>query len=160
VTLDEGKVTEFTKMLGDLEVTGKASHAEVQAFGQRAVDFFIAEQKRQQDALVEQFNTIRKGWIDEIKADTTFGGQKFAETTAAAGALIEQYGGSADEVKALRNMLRITGAGDNPHLIRLLARVGKAAAQEGRPVPAVVPKSPAAISKSARRYGNTTNGAL
>jgi hypothetical protein len=158
VQLDETKVTEFTKMLGELEVSGKADHAQVQAFGQRAVDFFIAEQQRQQQALVDSFNTIRDGWKQEIKADATFGGQNYPATLAAAGALIEQYGGTAEEVAALRHMLRITGAGDNPHLYRLMARAGKALAQEGKPVPAIVPKNPTTVSKSARRYAASLNG--
>ena len=158
VTLDQTKVSEFTTMLAELETSGKANHAQVQAFGQRAVDFFIAEQQRQQAALVESFNTIRTTWRDEIKNDATFGGQNYTKSIADAGAFIEQFGGSAEEVAALRQMLRITGAGDNPHLIRALARAGKSLAREGTPVAATVPKSPNAVSKTAKRYAASLNG--
>ncbi len=158
VQLDATKVSEFQTKLGQFEVESKADHAKMQAFGQEMVNLFVAEQQRQQTALVEQFNTIRNDWRNEIRNDKDFGGQNMGQTTAAAGALIEQYGGSKEEVAALRNMLRITGAGDNPHLIRLFARVGKGLVKEGSPVPAIVPKSPQTVPRSQRRYSGSLNG--
>lgn len=158
VQLDATKVSEFQTKLGQFEVENKADHAKMQAFGQEMVNLFVAEQQRQQTALVESFNQIRETWKTEIKNDPNFGGQNFAKTSSDAGALIEQYGGTADEVAALQQMLRITGAGDNPHLIRLLARAGKAIAKEGTPVAATNPKSPATVPRSQRRYGASLNG--
>ena len=157
VALDETKVTEFTKLLGEYEA-GPKDHAQTQALGQRMVDFFVAEQQRAQTELVNSFEKIREGWRSEIKADATFGGEKYTKTIADAATVIEQYGGSPEEVAALRQMFRITGAGDNPHMIRMLARLGKAAVREGSPVPATVPKSPNTVSKSAKRYSTSLNG--
>jgi hypothetical protein len=158
VALEEAKVGEFTKMLGEFEVANKADHAQVQAFGQRMVDLFIAEQQRQQNSLVESFTKIRDTWKSEIKADPVFGGDKYTETVKDAGRLIQEYGGTAEEIASLQHMLRITGAGDHPGLIKLIARAGATLAKEGKPVPAIVPKSPATISKSSRRYAASLNG--
>lgn len=158
VTLDAGKVTEFTKLLGQYEIDNKADHAKTQALGQQLTDFFVAEQQRSQTALVESFNQIRNTWREEIKADPVFGGQNYTKSVANAAKVIEQYGGSPEEVAALRHALRVTGAGDNPHLIRMLSRVGATYASEGAPVPAVVPKSPTLTSKSSKRYASSLNG--
>ena len=158
VQLDATKVTEFQKRLGDFEIANKADHTQVQAFGQQMVDLFVAEQQRQQTELVNSFEKIREGWRTEIKADPNFGGNNYTKTIADAATVIEQYGGSPEEVSALRQMFRITGAGDNPHMIRMLARLGKAAVREGTPVPATVPKSPNTVPRSQRRYSGSLNG--
>lgn len=160
--LDQAAASKFTDALAAFETTNKADHAQVQAFGQSLMDMFATEiqgyAQKQTQAQLDAFNNARQQWRDEIKADTKFGGEQFTKTVADAGAFIEQYGGTADEVAAARLALRITGAGDHPALIKLFARAGKALAREGAPVPATTPKSPIPISRTQRRYGNSLNG--
>lgn len=160
--LDQAAASKFTDALASFETTNKADHAQVQAFGQSLMDMFATEiqgyAQKQTQAQLDAFNNARQQWRDEIKADTKFGGEQFTKTVADAGAFIEQYGGTADEVAAARLALRITGAGDHPALIKLFARAGKALAREGAPVPATTQKSPIPISRTQRRYGNSLNG--
>jgi len=162
VTLDSTKADGFQKMLGQFEIDSKADHGRVQALGQQLIDTFTAEMQtfatKQTEQLVNQFNDQRKAWVDSFKADPVFGGQNAPATVKAAGALIEQYGGTAEEVAELRQALRVTGLGDHPAVIKLFARAGKALAQEGKPVPATVPKSPSIASKTSKRYANSLNG--
>lgn len=163
ITLDQAGATKFTDALAAFETDNKADHAKMQALGQSMVDMFTAEMQafgqRQQQAQLDAFNQAREGWRNEIKADASFGGDNFKKTVADAGAFIEQYGGTADEIAAARLALRITGAGDHPALIKLFARAGKALAREGAPVPATTPKAPITMTRTQRRYGNSlTNG--
>ena len=158
VQLDEAKVGEFNKLLGQFELDTKSDHAKAQAFGQQMVDFFVSEQQRQLTQLEDNFKATRKQWAQDAKNDPTYGGQNYAENLSHAGKLIEQYGGNAEEQKMLRQVLYVTGAGDHPALIKLFMRAGKALAAEGKPVPATVPKSPVVQSKTQRRYGNSLNG--
>jgi hypothetical protein len=50
--------------------------------------------------------------------------------------VIEQYGGSKEEVKALWDDLRATGMGNSPRLLRLFHRLGESFGREATMVPA------------------------
>ena len=64
----------------------------------------------------------RKAWDKEIRADKEFGGDRYAISVAEAKKALARF----DEGYALRRMLRETGYGDNPEVLRILARVGAA----------------------------------
>lgn len=158
VTLEADKVGAFTEMLGKFEVENKGDHAAVQKLGQQMVDMYIAEQTRQAQAQQDAWVKVRDGWKDQFTSDPEMGGNRQNTTLSRCGAMIEQYGGTAAQQDELRSAFRITGMGDHPALIRLLANVGKALG-EGTPVPAIVPRSPTPVPKSQRRYATSMNGA-
>jgi hypothetical protein len=157
VTLDANTTKSFTELLGKYEQETKTDHAKVQALGQQLTDFYLAEQKRQQDALMENFNSMRDGWRKSVTTDTDLGAHNLPTTLAAAGALIEQYGGTVEQQAELRQVLKITGAGDHPAMVRLFRNAGKHLATEGKPVPATNPKNPAVLPRSQRRYPSLQN---
>jgi hypothetical protein len=77
--------------------------------------------KAQQDQWAKQ----REAWANEIKADKDFGGQKFNETVERAKRALGKFGEAG-----LVEFLDQTGYGDNPALIRLLARVDRALGED------------------------------
>lgn len=66
-------------------------------------------------------NTL-KGWREEIARDAEFGGANLKATVASARRALAEF----DEDGAVRKLLRDTGQQENPAVIRLVARVGRA----------------------------------
>lgn len=147
-----------TDLLAGFETATHADHAEVQKFGQRLVDFHANEVKAVVDRVTQNqlsvFDNTQKAWKEEFVADPDIGGNRQETTLARAGALIEQWGGSAEQQAALRSMLTYTGAGNSVHLIRMFNTLAEALS-EGTAVPASQPApSEARPSRAERRYGN------
>lgn len=59
-------------------------------------------------------------WVEELKADKDFGGEQFKENVSMAKRALDRF---ADP--AFRKILDDTGLGNNPHLVRAFARIGK-----------------------------------
>lgn len=73
----------------------------------------------------EMWRDTQKQWQDTIKADPEFGGAKLeTETLPAVARAIKQFSPNADAEKALRQAFSFTGAGNNPEVIRFIARIG------------------------------------
>lgn len=165
VKLDDAELKGFDELVGGLELTSKADHAAVQEFRQKAADFHIAQVqkavKAHDDSGAQAWSQMRDGWRQEFKTDKQIGGNRQNTTLAGAAAMIEQFGGSKAQITELRRVLRVTGAGDNVNLVRLLHNVSKVLS-EGQPVPANNPKAPQIASKKTRRYSNSNgaNGAI
>ena len=70
------------------------------------------------EAASKEFDDLNTKWQDEVKADPEIGGTKLPETLGRITRLINEHGG--DKV---RTALNITGAGNNPDLIRFFNSV-------------------------------------
>lgn len=155
VQLDSERITEFTKLLSDLEVTGRADHAAMQEFGQKALDFHVNEQKKLVETItktqVETWEKTVLGWKDETIADPEYGGNRIQTTLDSANQFIRTYGGPAEQQKELREILNVSGIGNRLAVVRLFANAGKALS-EGRPLAASTPVS-APKSRTATMYG-------
>ena len=89
----------------------------------------------------QAFVDLQKTWADEIKADPVFGGAKLPETVTSIRNVLKTMvatpGMTPDAVNAemakLDDALRITGAGNNPAVFRVLANMASRLA-EGNPV--------------------------
>ena len=81
----------------------------------------------------EAWTKVREGWVSSLKEDSEFGGEKFSETVTRAQRSLKKFGD-----KGLTSMLDQTGYGDNPEIIKLLARIDKAIGEDnsvsGKPV--------------------------
>lgn len=68
---------------------------------------------------------MNEGWQAEIKAMPEFAGPKFDQMTASVGRLFDDFVGAKDspERKALDQALLFTGAGNNPAIVRAMARI-------------------------------------
>lgn len=70
------------------------------------------------ETISKTWEDTQKAWQDEVKADPTIGGDKLQTSLAAVNKLVTEYG-SAGLVEAFE----LTGAGNNPHIIRFLHNV-------------------------------------
>lgn len=77
--------------------------------------------KNSQKAIENQQNEyakVREGWVKEIKEDSEFGGINFKETLIRAQRTLNNFGG-----EELTDLLNSSGLGDNPHVIKMLAKI-------------------------------------
>jgi len=159
VTLEDAKLGDFTKILGEFENGTKTDHTEMQVLGQKLVDMYTAEAKQMVDRVtqnqVDTYNRTREGWKEDFRKDPEIGGNRQQTTIKQCKAVLERYKASAGDSRfdALTKTLSLTGAGDNPALIHFVNWASQFATERARPVPATVPKAPNATSRSKRRYG-------
>jgi hypothetical protein len=154
VTLDEKRVGEFTAILGELERDTGVDHRLVAEFGQKAVDLFIAETRRQQQAQMDAFANLRRDWVKTVKEHPVLGRNRH-ETVMRDVALIRDR--FATDVPAFKHLCDLTGAGDHPATIDLLYNVARfldrhGLLREGTPVPAPKPAALPQPRTSRSRY--------
>ncbi len=89
---------------------------------QASLEFSVQMHERQMEAFSQQ----RKSWRGEIENDPDFGGKNFAASCVAAKKALATFDKSGD----VRRMLEETGYGDNPAVIRVFARIGRAMAED------------------------------
>lgn len=110
IQFDKGILDEFTNEVKNLKVSKEA--------GQKFLDIAVKNFKNQQ----AQHIKTRESWVNEIKTDKDFGGDKFNETiTRAQRVLSDPEIGSPQFVQLLES----TGLGDHPEVIKILARIDK-----------------------------------
>lgn len=158
IKLDDQRVGEFTNILSELEIKGKADHTLIQEFGQKAVDFHIKEvrnilENRNKQQLADWEKT-KTGWKDQFLADPEIGGNRFQTTIDSALTFLRTHGGTQEQQAEFRNLMETSGLGNHPAMIRLLAKAG-AAMSEGTPLAATRPV-PQLKSKTETMYGKRT----
>ena len=104
--------------LNDLCKSARLSKEQGEAVMQYMAGNYTAFQARQM--------RLRKDWIGEFKADKDFGGDKFDASLADAKKALDLF----DPHREVHAKLRETGYGDNPHVLRIFARVGRALAED------------------------------
>lgn len=92
---------------------------------QKLVDVYTKVRQSEVEKHAAEWRDTQTKWVEEIKADQTHGGQHFDQNIQAAQAMIRQYGD--DE---LRSYLDQTGLGNYPPLIRMMMKLGRAAAED------------------------------
>lgn len=80
-------------------------------------------------AFQEQQQAQGKAWIEELKADKDFGGDKFDVSVAEAQKALATF----DEGGTVSKMLQETGYGNNPAVLKIFARVGRALGEDKLP---------------------------
>ena len=107
--------------------------------------------KNVSDGGTKAWSDMQEKWTGEVKADPEIGGEKLPEVLGSISKLVDKYG-----TPDLRSAMDVTGAGNNPHVIRFLAKVAKDLG-EGKFVPA---GDPALGKKSAaeRLFPNQNPG--
>lgn len=122
IKLDEKKLGQFTEIIGGAQVK--------QEVAQSLMDLYVAE--RQADATsmaAEQrrvWNALNDGWKSELRKDSVLGGNRLETSLSMAKAVIEEYGGSPEQVKDLLAHTSNNGMGNYPGFVRLLHNIGVA----------------------------------
>lgn len=155
VSLDEKSVGDFTNLLSSLELEGKADHAKVQEFGQKAVEFYINEQKNAVQKLEEHYANAweqqKTDWREATVKDPEIGGNRLQTTLDSALTFIRTHGGTAEQQAEFRSLMDSSGLGNHPAIVRLLANAGRAMS-EGRPLAAPKPVA-TKQSRTSTMYG-------
>lgn len=154
VEVDSDRLGEFTNILSELELKG-TDHTLVQEFGQKAVDFHVAELQRTVETInktqLETWEKTVEGWREATVSDPELGGNRIQTTLDSANKFIRTHGGTAEQQKEFRDLMESSGLGNNPTMLRLLSAAGRAMS-EGTPVPATKPPA-APKSKTSALYG-------
>lgn len=144
LALDVEPLTEFKHLASEYGIP--------QDKAQKLLDIHLGALKRASEGVEAEFTAQAEKWQSEVKADKEIGGNNLAQVRATVAKALDQYGG-----EGIREALDITGAGNNPTIIRMLYKMSKALT-EARPgpqgQPASRPKSAASIM-----YPNLPNGA-
>lgn len=156
LSLDETRAKEFTDILSNLEVKTKAEHALLQEFGQKAVDFHVAEVKNlleaNNKASFDAWENTKNEWKESFMSDPELGGNRWQTTVNSALDFIRTHGGNDKQQSEFRDLMNLSGVGNHPAMIRLLSNAGRNMS-EGRPLAAQSPVS-APKSKVATMYGS------
>ena len=90
----------------------------------------------------QEWDALQEQWRKDTLADPEIGGPKWKESESAIAKLLDRFG-----TTEARQALGYTGAGNNPHLVKMLAKIAVAFAESG-PVsgtPASTPRTQAEI---------------
>lgn len=117
VKLDAAVLGEFTTFAKEKNLS--------QADAQKLVDLATKANAQTLEQQQTRWSEIRQGWVNELKADKEFGGEKFTETVEGAKRAMKRFGDDG-----FRAELNSFGYGDNAGLVRLLARVDKATRED------------------------------
>lgn len=126
VKLDDERIGKFTEVAGSAQVS--------QEVAQQFVDLHIAEMQRyagevQQQADAHQrdvWNKLNDTWKTELRKDEKLGGNRIETTLSMAKAVLEEYGGTPEQVQELIAHTSNNGMGNFPGFIRLLSNLGEA----------------------------------
>lgn len=78
---------------------------------------------------METWLNTNKEWESQVKADPEIGGQNIDKTISTVAKSIDMYGGK--EAQALRDAFDITGAGNNPFIVKYLYRMASQLTEGG-----------------------------
>ena len=110
--------------LGEFEGVLKESKLSQEA-AQKLVNLQIKSNEKIANMHKETWDGMIKTWVDSAKNDKEFGGQNFDANMAVARKAIEHFG-----TPEMKEMLDLTGAGNNPEMLRFAYRVGKAISED------------------------------
>lgn len=114
VELDTAAAEEFSVLAKELKLD--------QPTAQKIADIAA---KMQQKQAVAQANTV-KGWAESSKTDKEFGGDNLQQNLSVAQKAIDTFGSSE-----LKTMLKESGLGNHPEIIRFAFKAGKAISEDG-----------------------------
>lgn len=115
MTVDEPLMKDFLGVMNNAELTP-------QARAQALVDL----QAKAMQAVSERGNKLWSDMQDKWQEDArTKFGTALEPTLGNISKLLDEYGGTAEEVKELRDVFTLTGAGNHPAMIRFLENLGK-----------------------------------
>ena len=120
-TLDEQTATEFKGLAKELDLT--------QEQAQKLLDFGGGKLRAQIEAPYKLWAETQAKWQAEVKADPEIGGTKFEQSVKDAALVFvpgesNPFVKSEAEAKALREALNMTGAGNNPAMVKFFVKIG------------------------------------
>ncbi len=117
VEVDAETLSEARTLLGEMKLP--------QEQAQRLVDFYAGKIRQFGTAQSQNWVKLNEKWVSDFKADKEIGGDRMQDTVAAATRAMDRFG-----TPGLREALIMTGAGNHPEVIRFVARIGRATAED------------------------------
>lgn len=125
-SVDKPALDKYTSILNKAHVPADAA--------QEALDLHLeqiqATAKRLATHQWDVFNRQQESWQDKVRADPELGGSRIRTVMRTAASFIEKFGGSPAQQKAIMDVMRTTGAGNHPEVLRLFYRAGDLLARE------------------------------
>ena len=115
--VDDAVLGEFRTLAKEAGLKGE--HA------QKLVDFHVKAQESVYARASESFEAQNKAWQEQAKADKEIGGREFESTLKNARLALGRFG-----TPELNAALEQSGLGNHPEVVRLLARVARATAED------------------------------
>ena len=155
-TYGDFKLPEGAVIDGDSLKTASALFADSglsQEQAQKFIDLAVSREQAAARKGVQAFVDLQTKWVSEIKADPDIGGDKFQASIASAARAIERLA-----VPGLREALDLTGAGNNPAIVKAFARIGQMISEDrfrpGNGAPPAAQRSPAEVIYGASPKGS------
>jgi hypothetical protein len=104
---------EFTEIAKELKLAPEV--------GQKLVDLQTKAEQERVDTQNKAWTDLQTSWMDATKSDKEYGGAELNDNMAIARKTLDTFG-----TPELKEMLDFTGAGNNPEIVRLFYRIGKA----------------------------------
>jgi len=117
MTIDQEMLDGFTEVAKASGLTSENASAVAAWYGEQ----IAATEKAQKD----EWSRTNQEWMETLKVDPEFGGQKFDATVAQAKAALVKFGGAE-----LSTALETAGISNLPPLVRAFARIGAAIAED------------------------------
>ncbi len=133
--LDEQSATEFKGLARELDLT--------QEQAQKLLDFGGGKLRAMAEAPYKLWAETQSKWQAEVKSDPEIGGTKFEDSVRTAAEVFKPgesnpFVKDAKEAQALREAMNMTGAGNNPAIVKLFVKMGnilkEPASLSGNPV--------------------------
>ncbi len=125
-TLPDGVETNDELQTEFLEIMNKDQEPKDRL--QALVDLQVKANQVAQEAASKLWQDLQDKWTEEVKADPDIGGSKLEATQSVIAKSLEEFGN-----KDVREAFVLTGAGNNPHIVRYVHKMA-VALSEGKPV--------------------------
>lgn len=167
VSLDKEPLDTFSQILGEIEI-GKLDHKGIQEAGQKLIDLAAKNTtesiNRLNDYYVQIHENQKKEWFENAKKDPELGNGNEKVFTEIAGNLrssIDNFAGNSEQQKEFRQLMKDTGVGNHPALLRMLNNMQKkidsyTKETSDRAVPAQAPAP--TKQKAYNAFYNSNNG--
>lgn len=121
-TVDQKVLGEFQGLMADAKLTP-------QERAQKLMDMHVSALKAAAEAPQQAWTELNTKWQGEIKADKELGGANFDTMRSTIAKAITEVGGP--EADAIFESFKLTGAANNPAIVRLIYRFAKAYSEGG-----------------------------
>lgn len=119
--IEEGAAKQIDGMFREMGLT--------QEHGQKLVDFYVEKLNEAVEAPSKFYADMRKGWVNELKADKEIGG-KLPDVKVGIGRMLNSLGDKA-LVKSFNEAMDLTGAGDHPAFVKLFHKIAERLTEGG-----------------------------
>ncbi len=96
-----------------------------QAQAQQVISAQVAHVQESEGKRADQMTKLHTDWLNDARADKDIGGDKFDVNLKSANAAVNQLG-----TAELKTMLKSTGIGNHPEVIRIFAKIGGLLAED------------------------------